>query len=97
MILASQDLKILSPIISRDWLQDAELLKQDANRKVSLLLDNALPYAIRVLPNTNMETFFLPPKTSSKIQPTYVVIIAERLRGGINISSSKMHLIENKK
>lgn len=50
------------------WLNDVNALMTRENRKILLLLDNA-PVHPKDLEFTNIELFYFPPNTTSKIQP----------------------------
>jgi hypothetical protein len=63
--------------IFQDWLQefDREIAKKHGNQHVLLLLDNCPSHKIDGLALSNVDIHFLPPNTTSKIQPMDAGII----------------------
>ena len=57
-------------------LVGVEKVMKQANPKILLLLDNAPSYRIDDMTLTHVEVLFLPPNTTSKIQPLDAGIIA---------------------
>ena len=66
----------MTSAIFQDWLLDLDKLYRMQQRKVLLLLDNAPTHIVGSLELTSLKIIFLPPNTTSKIQPLDAGIIA---------------------
>jgi hypothetical protein len=60
----------------QEWLQQFDVRMRRQERQVLLLLDNAPTHAVKNLVLTNVKVLFLPPNTTSRIQPMDAGIIA---------------------
>ncbi|KAG0442007.1 Tigger transposable element-derived protein 6 [Dictyocoela muelleri] len=87
--------------IFKKWLDDLNITMMKQNRKILLILDNALVHPVG-LEFSNLEFFYFPPGVTSKIQPLDQSIIKtlktyykKNLNAKINleqdISSEKLH------
>ena len=66
----------MTSAIFQDWLLDLDKRYRMQQRKVLLLLDNAPTHIVGSLELTSLKIIFLPPNTTSKIQPLDAGIIA---------------------
>ena len=66
----------MTAVLFQEWLIGFESQMAQQNRKVLLLLDNAPTHIISNLTLNHVEVMFLPPNTTSRIQPMDAGIIA---------------------
>lgn len=66
----------MTSLLFQQWLEKFDLDMRKHQRQVLLLLDNAPTHAVRSLDLTNVSVMFLPPNTTSLIQPMDAGIIA---------------------
>jgi len=65
----------MSSVILQYWLNDFNRQMKRANRKVILLVDNAASRSVGEVQPTNETLYYLPPKSTSNIQPIDAGII----------------------
>ena len=66
----------MTTLLFQEWLQDFDSRMRRQQRKVLLLLDNAPTHGVKNLTLSNVNVLFLPPNTTSRIQPLDAGIIA---------------------
>ena len=66
----------MTTILFQEWLLKFDVDMRKQQRQVLLLLDNAPTHAVQTLDLTNVTVMFLPPNTTSHIQPMDAGIIA---------------------
>ena len=66
----------MTSLIFQEWLQLFDSRMKRQNRRVLLLLDNAPTHGVKNVALSNVTVLFLPPNTTSRIQPMDAGIIA---------------------
>ncbi|CAG8782254.1 19892_t:CDS:2, partial [Rhizophagus irregularis] len=85
--------------IFQEWLQEFDYqvgIKHDKQR-VLLLLDNCTSHKINNLVLENVEVYFLPPNTTSKLQPMnsgIIIWILEQVEAGQLIQDLKTNVLQ---
>ncbi|KAK1942309.1 Tigger transposable element-derived protein 6 [Phytophthora citrophthora] len=65
----------MTGVLFRDWLREFNVDMKKQKRKVLLLIDNASSHSITGMSLSNVKVHFLPPNTTSKLQPLDAGII----------------------
>jgi hypothetical protein len=66
----------MTTVLFHEWLKKFDADMRNQRRQVLLLLDNAPTHAVRTIELTNVNVLFLPPNTTSHIQPMDAGIIS---------------------
>jgi hypothetical protein len=76
----------MTALLFQEWLLKFDRKMRLTNRQVFLLLDNAPSHSIKGIELSNVNVFFLPPNTTSRLQPIDERIITAFKKSSVLIS-----------